>query len=171
MKSLSTVFWATLLVTFVFSSRVLAEPCSLLSLSWMAGNWHNVNTPARAQERWVIAPDNILMGSSWEFPSGKSGYAEIMTIRPGGDASGNGLAMILRHFDGGLNKAWEEREAPMVFTASRCGTNEAVFDGEGPHAGEHITYKRTGDQLLIIGDFLHQGKPDHEEWHMVRSGD
>jgi hypothetical protein len=30
-----------------------------------------------------------------------------------------------------------------------------------------LTYKRSGEALLIVGDFLHHGKPDHEEWHMT----
>jgi hypothetical protein len=42
--------------------------------STMTMNMHATD-PQRAQERWVIAPDNILMGSSWEIPNGKVGYA------------------------------------------------------------------------------------------------
>jgi len=115
----------------------------------------------------VVAPQHVLMGSSWEFPQGKSGYAEIMSVRQ----DGNAISMLLRHFDGGLSRAWEERDAPMVFTASSCGRSSAVFDGQGDHLGEHLTYKRSGKSLLIIGDFLHHGTPVHEEWHMVRTGD
>lgn len=167
MNNPGAVSLATFFGALAISSSAMATPCSLSSLSWMAGNWHNVDTPSRAQERWVVAPDDVLMGSSWEFPTGRPGYAEVMTIR----SSGTGLAMYLRHFDGGLSKAWEERDAPMVFTASRCGSNEVVFDGEGTHAGEHMTYKRSRDQLLIIGDFLHHGQPARQQWHMVRSVD
>jgi hypothetical protein len=29
-----------------------------------------------------------------------------------------------------------------------------------------MTYTRSSDALLIVADFLHQGKPHHEEWHM-----
>ena len=47
----------------------------------------------------------------------------------------------------------------------RCGV------GQGDHAGEHITYKRTGDSLLIIGDFLRHGTPSRMEWRMTRAGD
>ena len=66
-----------------------------------------------------------------------------------------------------LSKAWEERSAPMVFTASSCDGASVVFDGQGDHVGEHLTYKRSGETLLIVGDFLHHGKPDREEWHMI----
>ncbi|HTB87686.1 MAG TPA: DUF6265 family protein, partial [Steroidobacteraceae bacterium] len=60
---------ALLLAASVSQSR--AAICSLTGLAWMAGNWHNTADPQRAQERWVVAPDNILMGSSWEIPNGK----------------------------------------------------------------------------------------------------
>ena len=115
----------------------------------------------------MVAPEGALMGSAWEFPEGKAGYAEIMTVRSDGDA----IVMVLRHFDGGLKRAWEERDVPMVFRASLCDRNSAVFDGQGDHMGEHLTYKRAADQLLIVGDFLHHGTPDHEEWHMIKSTD
>jgi Domain of unknown function (DUF6265) len=144
-----------------------AHPCTMSELRWMAGSWSNTAQPARAQERWALAPDDVLMGSAWEFPSGKSGFAEIMTVR----SDGGTVSMLLRHFDGGLSKAWEERDAPMVFTAASCERNAVVFDGQREHAGEHMTYRRAGDRLTILADFLHHGVPDHEEWHMARASD
>jgi hypothetical protein len=141
--------------------------CALKDLAWMSGSWRNAETPDRAQERWSLAPDGVLMGLAWEFPPGKSGYAEIMTIRADGEA----ISMYLRHFDGGLSKAWEERDAPMLFTASACARDTVTFDGQREHAGEHISYRRSGDKLSIVADFLHHGTPDHEEWHMVRGHD
>ncbi len=78
--------------------------------------------------------------------------------------------MLLRHFDGGLNRAWEERGAPMVFKASSCAHNTASFEGQGEHAGERMSYRRSGKHLAIVADFLHHGVPDQEEWHMIRAG-
>jgi len=151
----------------VFASLAQAAPCSLASLSWMAGVWHNAADPQGAQERWVVAPHDVLMGSAWEFPKDKAGYAEIMTIARDGDS----ISMLLRHFDGGLKRAWEERAAPMVFTASSCVAYSVIFDGQSDHAGEHLTYRRSGDKLLIMGDFIHHGIAQHEEWQMIRAGD
>jgi len=162
---LTVKFGVALMVFVAAAPRLQAGSCSLASLGWMAGSWHNKANPDRAQERWAVAPDDVLMGSAWEFPPGKSGYAEVMTIRRDGDAT----SMFLRHFDGGLAKAWEERGAPMVFAASSCDRNSVIFDGQGDHVGEHISYKRSGSDLLIVGDFLHHGTPDHEEWHMVKA--
>jgi hypothetical protein len=163
---LKTGVLALLLVLSATASSQAAT-CTLADLRFMAASWHSADTPERAQERWVVAPDDVLMGSAWEFPAGKNGFAEVMTIRKDGEV----LSMLLRHFDNALKRAWEEREAPMVFTAARCEANAAVFDGQGAHAGEHLTYRRSGDNLLIIGDFLHQGAPVQLKWHMVRAAD
>lgn len=138
---------------------------SLSRLSWMAGTWINTADPQGAQERWAVAPQNVLMGNSWEFPKGKAGYAEIMTIKQDGET----ISLLLRHFDAGLSRAWEDRDAPMLFTAASCTRDSVVFDGQGDHKGEHLGYRRTGKSLLITGDFIHHGTPDHEEWHMTRA--
>jgi uncharacterized protein DUF6265 len=154
-------------VCFVASSAPAAEPCSLAALGWMAGNWVNATDPAHAQERWVVAPGSVLMGGAWELPAGKAGFAEIMTIRPDGAS----VSMFLRHFGGDLAHAKEDRDAPMVFSLSKCAAASATFDGQGGNAGEHMTYTRNGDAMLIAADFLHSGAPLHVEWRMVRKGD
>ena len=162
------MFAALVILAAVASAQPApATVCSLESLAWIAGNWHDLAEPQRSQERWVLAPGHVLMGTAWEFPAGKAGYAELMTLRP----NGNAVSMFLRHFDGALSKAREERDAPMVFTASRCEGSSAVFDGQADHTGEHLSYSRSGANLNIVGDFLHQGKPVHMEWHMAKASD
>jgi Domain of unknown function (DUF6265) len=133
----------------------------------MAGGWRNATNPARAQERWTVSPGGVLMGSSWEAGEDGKGYTEVMTV---GQETGS-IRMVVRHFDLALSKAWEERTAPMVFAAASCDGTSAVFDGQDDHAGEHLLYQRSGENLLIVGDFLHHGKPDHEEWHMIAARD
>jgi Domain of unknown function (DUF6265) len=166
-KALGLRFITALTMLAALCATLYAGQCTLAGLSWMAGTWRNTSDPARSQERWVVAPENVLMGSSWEFPQGRSGYAEIMTVRQDGKA----IVMLLRHFDTGLSRAWEERTVPMVFAASSCESQSVIFDGQGDHKGEHLTYKRLGTDLLIVGDFLHHGTPDHEEWRMIQSKD
>jgi len=144
-----------------------AAPCALASLSWLAGSWRSADDPQGAQERWAVAPHDVLMGTAWEFADGKPGYAEIMTVRQDGDA----IALVLRHFDAGLGRAWEERDAPMVFIASSCARGAVVFDGRGDRAGEHLTYRRDGASLSIVGEFLRHGAAHREQWHMILSGD
>jgi hypothetical protein len=164
----SRVLWmvaAALIATGAAGAQ--SAPCTLSGLSWMAGNWHSTNDPAGAQERWTLAPGGVLMGSSFEIKKDGTGYAEAMTVRQDGAS----INMILRHFDVDLRKAWEERTAPMIFTAASCEGTSAIFDGQDDHAGEHLTYKRTAEGLTIIGDFLHHGKPVHVEWKMIAGKD
>jgi hypothetical protein len=145
-----------------------AASCAPGTLSWMVGEWHDASNPQGAQELWSLAPGAVLMGSAWSFPpAGTGGFAEIMTVRPQGDT----LKMVLRHFDVGLSRAWEEREAPMEFLASQCTARVAVFEGSGARAGERLTYEATATGLDITGDFLHQGKPLQLKWHMTRRAD
>jgi hypothetical protein len=157
-----------LLTLLLAAPQVLrAQTCSLAALQWMAGTWLNSANPSGAQERWAVAPGDVLMGSGWEFPPGKTGYAEFMTIRSDGPT----IALFLRHFGGDLARAWEEPTAPMVFNASDCADHSVLFNGQGEHAGERMRYSRSGDALTIVADFLHHGTPQHVEWHMTRSPD
>ncbi len=150
------------------SRLAAADPCSLSALGWMTGTWHDEANPSGAQERWAAAPGAVLMGTAWSFPrDGKPGFAEIMTIR----AEGAGIALVLRHFDVGLSRAWEEREAPMIFSAAQCTARAAVFDGQGARAGEHLTYEHSDDRLKVVGDFLHNGKAVRVEWQMRKGAD
>jgi hypothetical protein len=146
-----------------------AAPCALTDLHWMAGVWRTDEPTTKSEERWVIAPNDRLMGSSWDLHTDKAGgVVEAETIQ----ADGAGvIALKLRHFSADLDQSREEKSAPMVFAAARCEANTAVFDGQGEHAGEHITYHRAGDDLIFTGDFLHDGKPVQVVIDFKRAGD
>jgi len=146
-------------------SLASAAPCTLDKLGWIAGTWRDAKDPSKVEERWVLAPEGTLMGNAWGFPGKGAGFAEAMTITEVAGA----VSMRLRHFDGKLDRAWEEREAPMIFIASDCEAHTAVFSGAGPHEGEKLTYRRAGSKLTITGDFLHRGVPDHEVFQFVRA--
>ena len=108
------------------------------------------------------------MGSAWVLHTDKpGGMIEANTIQADGDR----IALRLRHFSGTLLEAREEKTAPMVFLASSCEAGQAVFEGQGPQAGERMTYHREGDVLTFVGDFIHQGQPVRAEVRMKRAGD
>ena len=145
-----------------------AAPCQLADLRWMTGVWRADDATTKSEERWTAGPGDRLMGSSWELHTeGPGGSVEASTIQPRGD----GLALVLRHFSATLDQAREEKDAPMVFTAARCDTSTVVFDGQGPQAGEHMTYHRAGDRLEFTGEFIHQGQPLRVELSFIRTGD
>ena len=155
-----------LVVAALAGGPVSAAPCKLSDLQWMAGVWRNADGGAQTEERWSVAPGGRLMGSSWTLHADRpGGVIEALTIQD----DGAGVAMRLRHFDATLDHAREAQDAPMVFVASDCGANSVVFDGQGAQMGEHMTYRRSGDDLLWTGDFLHGGQPVHVEVHSQKT--
>jgi hypothetical protein len=134
-----------------------AAPCQLPNLHWMVGEWHDDAADTFTEERWAAGPGDRLMGSSWSLHSNRpSGVVEAETIQT--NAAGV-VVLVLRHFSADLALAWEPQTAPMTFKAAGCEPNTVVFDGQGDHYGEHITYKRAGDTLTFTGDFIRAGKP------------
>jgi hypothetical protein len=157
-----------LLSLLALSGSAWAGTCKLSDIQWMAGTWRNADGGAQTEERWVPGPGGRLMGSSWTLHTDRpGGVIEASTIQD----DGTGVAMRIRHFDTTLAHAREDRDTPMVFTASDCEPNQIVFDGQGPQAGERMTYRRAGDDMLFIGDFLHAGQKVHVEVHSARAAE
>jgi hypothetical protein len=142
---------------FAFAAGAHAAPCQLPDLHWMVGDWRDDTADTLSEERWVAGPWDRLMGSSWSLHTNRpGGVVEAETIQAN-DAGA--IVLVLRHFSADLALSWEEQTAPMRFRAAGCEPNTVVFDGQGDHIGEHITYKRAGDALTFTGDFIHAGKP------------
>jgi hypothetical protein len=136
--------------------------CSIDDLAFMQGDWRYAEGPLSGEERWVLTAANTLAGSSWETKGAVLSFVEALSILRQND----GIEMHLRHFDGSLSHAWEDKDSPMVFTLTQCDGRSAVFDGVGSRAGEHITYRKTAEGLTFVGDFLHGGKSVHVESQM-----
>jgi hypothetical protein len=143
-----------------------AQDCRLSDLGWMAGTWRNDAGASQSEERWTLASGARVMGSAWSLHADRpGGVLEISTIQQDGKA----VVLRLRHFDATLAHAREAQDGPMVFTASRCDAASAVFDGEGPQTGEHMTYRRDGDRMSFVGEFLHSGQPVRVELAFKRA--
>jgi len=159
---------ALVAVASLFASAGNAAPCRLADLRWIAGAWRDDSADARTEERWVVGPDDRLVGAAWTLhPGAGGGVIEAMTLQN----DGANVVMRLRHFSGDLAMAREEKDAPMVFVASACGDRSVVLDGRGERAGEHMTYERAGDTLTFIGDFIHEGQPLRVRVGFKKSGD
>ncbi|HXC55000.1 MAG TPA: DUF6265 family protein [Rhizomicrobium sp.] len=153
------------LAAVLFTASPAAAQCSLRDMQWLQGVWQSRDGKTVVEERWTVLPSDQLMGSAWsahiEAPGGS---AEAETILDDGGT----VTLRLRHFDPALAHAREDKDAPMVFTSTSCGADQVVFDGQGDRAGEHIAYRRAGDTLTFIGDFLHQRVPIHVVQNFVR---
>jgi len=141
--------------------------CGLSDLAWMAGSWRDSGGASSSEERWIVGPDGILIGSSWVMSPGKPPFIEAMTI----SSDENGISLRLRHFSRNLTHAMEERDAPMLFILKSCADESVLFDGTGPQAREHITYHRFQSNLEFIGDFVHDDKPVTVRIILQRAGD
>jgi hypothetical protein len=141
---------------------VAATSCAIGDLAFMQGEWHYGDGPTSGEERWVLTAAKTLAGSSWEAKGTTLSYAEALSILP----QNGRIEMHLRHFDGSLGHAWEEKDSPMVFVLAQCDGQSVVFDGTGTREGEHMTYRKTAEGLTFVGDFLHAGKPVRVEGHM-----
>jgi Domain of unknown function (DUF6265) len=149
------------------AARPAAAACALPDLAWMAGDWRADSGADRSEERWIVAPGDRLIGSSWSLHTDRpSGGLEAETI----EADSDHIALRLRHFDATLGHEREGQDAPMLFTTSACAPNVVTFDGQGDRAGEHITYRRRGGSMDFIGDFIHAGAPVKVEITFVLAG-
>lgn len=162
--------WLTtaLLLSLGIGHPALAEDCTLAGLHWLEGTWRNATIDSAGEERWVVLPGGNLAGSAWE--TGKEGvphFIEALSL----STQGAQVILRLRHFDGTLARAWEDKTTPVVFVATECVLGRVRFTGQGAQAGEAITYSREKDRLSFVGDFIHKGKPHRIDLEMVRAGD
>ncbi|WP_148293695.1 DUF6265 family protein [Azospirillum sp. B4] len=156
------------LMPLLAAAPARAADCTLEALHWLQGTWRNTAIDSPGEERWVILPGGALAGSAWE--AGKDGaprFVEALSLA----LHGGHVTLRLRHFDGTLSRAWEDKTVPVTFVASRCGPGDVVFDGQGANAGEHITYARSKDRLSFVGEFIHKGKAHRVDLEMSRAGD
>jgi hypothetical protein len=168
MRWIITVTGAAAWAMVITIAAEAAPPCKVADLAWMQGAWRSHEAGSNGEERWTMAAGDRLMGSSWFFQAGApGGFAEALTIQQDGGA----IVLRIRHFNPGLTHALEPQDAPMTLLAARCGPTGAVFDGQGDRAGEHMTYRRDGDTLTFIGDFIHAGKPVRDEVAFRRGAD
>ncbi|MBB6252578.1 DUF6265 family protein [Nitrospirillum iridis] len=161
-------FRAVLLLPLMASAPARAADCTLDALHWLQGAWRNTAIDSPGEERWVLLPGGALAGSAWE--TSKDGAPRFIEALSLSLANGR-VTLRMRHFDGTLARAWEDKSAPVTFVATRCGPGDVAFEGQGAHAGERITYARTKDRLSFVGEFLHKGKPHRVDLEMSRTGD
>ncbi|MDG3440502.1 DUF6265 family protein [Nitrospirillum amazonense] len=159
---------AIALLSLLVSTPAWAEDCSLEGLHWLQGAWGNTAVDTAGEERWVLLPGGALAGSAWETAKdGTPHFVEALSL----SLTDGKVTLRMRHFDGTLARAWEDKMTPVTFTATRCGPGDVVFEGVGGHAGERITYARTKDRLSFVGEFIHKGKPHRVDLEMSRTGD
>jgi hypothetical protein len=155
-------------VAIALAAAACAPACSMGDLAFMPGVWRSESGETRGEERWSLADTNTLLGESWQAKGATLSFTEIVSIQV---AQNGSVQMHLRHFDGAVNRAWEEKDTPMKFRLASCVAHSAVFGGLEGRSGERITCRRAGEQLEFVADFLRKGEPLRVEVRMQRSAE
>jgi hypothetical protein len=155
MKTLTLLLALTLLA----GTAIAAEPptpnapasfasVKVADLSWIAGNWQGEIGGDFIEEQWSAPAGGTLMGMFRWIKGGKDGTValyELLTLEPGAE----GPILWLRHFSPGL-VAREDKEGALAFYLVAHKPDEATFDNRDPGNPTRLTYRRQGDDRLVV---------------------
>lgn len=130
-------------------------PLRLADLAFMAGSWRGTHAQGFVEEHWRAEAGLPMLGMFRRVEAGKVRFAEFMSLAQEAD----GVRLRIRHFNGDLTQAWEEKDAPMTFRLSAVEAGEARFTGEGPEVGTRLTYRRTPAGLQVALEKAKDGQP------------
>lgn len=161
-------------ILLMFSLLVLAAALPVAAqdgeavsdLGWLAGDWTCEKWGGRMNEIWAPPTGNSMIGMFNHVKSGETAFYEFMTI----EKNVEGLRFYLRHF-GPKSVAWEEKQAPMVFSVRLASKHEVVFERiDIPNANTKLVYKlEAPDRLTARLEKLKDGKTQVETFNYVRS--
>ncbi|QQS48693.1 MAG: hypothetical protein IPM66_08740 [Acidobacteriota bacterium] len=135
-------------------------------LGWLAGDWTCEKWGGRMNETWAPPTGNSMTGMFSHVKSAEPAFYEFMTI----EKTAEGLRFYLRHF-GPKSVAWEDKQAPMVFSVRLASKHEVVFERiDIPDANTKLVYKLEGpDRLTARLEKTKDGKTQVETFNYVRS--
>ena len=149
---------AVLGVVFLGMPAGAETVCRVSDLSWMTGRWNFHNGAYSTRETWNISESRLVQVAIGSGASSSGGVVKLSAI-----SSENGVLVLrMRFFDGSLKHALEDKDAPVVFSASTCGPGFIQFDGTG---GEYTRYERSGDDMVNTGVANNNGKPG--QYHVL----
>lgn len=154
MKTLTLLLALTLLASPAFAEPPAPPaPASFASVTvadfaWIAGNWQGEIGGDFIDEQWSAPAGGTLMGMFRWIEGGKDGTVmlyEFLTLEPGAD----GPVLWLRHFGPRLG-AREDKEGAIAFHLVSYKPDEATFDNRDPKNPTRLTYRRQGNDRLVV---------------------
>jgi hypothetical protein len=141
------------------------KPVTAGDLAWMAGRWRAEVWGGVGEEVWVKNSDNSLMCMFSFVKDSKPTFYEFLTLEP----REQGLTLHLRHFHAKLI-AWEDKDAPLLFTISKATANEVIFERvDSAGARTKISYKlEAPDRLTSTLERVKDGKSSVETFNFRR---
>lgn len=153
------------LVMFQPVTVLAQKPVTAADLAWMAGRWRAEVWGGVGEEIWVKNSDNSLVCVFSFVKDGKPTFYEFLTLEP----REQGLTLHLRHFHAKLI-AWEDKDAPLLFTISKAAANEVAFERVDSAGGRtKISYKlEAPDRLTSTLERVKDGKSNVDTFNFRR---
>ena len=149
------------------SDTVAASPAStkLASLSFISGHWQTETGGDQLEEYWSPPAGDSMMGVFRWMKGGKVWMNELLTIVDEGEQ----IVLRLKHFDAKM-VGWEEKAESLTLKLVRSSANEAVFEGSKPEKPLRITYRKPGENsLIVVLGSSRDGKPKTDEFNFRRA--
>ena len=127
----------------------------------MTGRWSYHDGARSAQVTRSFSKSGLV-----EFVTGSGAPSSGGIVKLSAISSEQGkLVLRMRFFDGALKRAMQDKDAPVVWSASACGPGFIQFDGPGR---EYTRYERSGDDMVNTGIADNNGKPGRYQVLFIR---
>jgi len=142
-----------------------ATSSKLAPLAFISGRWHTEFGGDQLEEYWSPPAGDSMMGVFRWMKGGKVWMNELITIVDEGEE----IVFRLKHFDAKM-VGWEEKGECLTLKLVRSGANEVVFEESKPKQPLRITYRKMGeDSLVVVLESLGDGKPKADEFTFRRA--
>jgi hypothetical protein len=118
---------------------------SVSDLGWLSGCWEYSAGSRNVTEFWLPPDGGTMMGLSRTVSGGKTVEHEFLLLRVGP----RGIEYVAR----------PSGQAEAVFTATKVGADEVVFENPAHDFPTRITYRKTGSGVVATIDGMVKGKP------------
>jgi hypothetical protein len=122
-----------------------AVSSSVGDLAWLSGCWQYSAGSRTVTEFWLPPDGGTMLGLSRTVSGGKTVEHEFLLLRVGG----RGVEYVAR----------PSGQAEAVFTATKVGSDEVVFENPAHDFPTRITYRKTSGGVVATIDGLVKGKP------------
>jgi hypothetical protein len=135
--------WNVLVLAATIASQGATN--AVTDLGWLSGCWQSTAGSRSVTEFWLPPDGGTMMGVSRTVSGGKTAEHEFLLLRAGA----RGLEYVAR----------PSGQAEAVFTASKVGAAEVVFENPAHDFPTRITYRKTEGGIVATIDGMLNGKP------------
>jgi len=136
-----------MLNAFLLAATLASQSASggVADLAWLSGCWQYATGALTVTEFWLPPDGGTMLGLSRTVADGKTVEHEFLLLRMGP----RGVEYV----------ATPSGQAETVFTATRVGPAEVVFENPAHDFPTRITYRKTDGGLAATIDGTIKGKP------------